>query len=63
MKITVDPKACQGHARCNALHPDLFELDDLGYSIVRDLEIPAGQEDRVDQVIRVCPERAIAIAR
>ena len=30
LKVGVDRARCQGHARCNALAPELFELDDLG---------------------------------
>jgi ferredoxin len=28
--VRVDPDKCQGHARCNALAPELFELDEFG---------------------------------
>jgi ferredoxin len=40
MEIVVDQGKCCGHARCNALAPDLFELDDLGYVTVREMEVP-----------------------
>ena len=32
MKIKVDPDLCEGHNRCFALAPDLFEVDDYGLS-------------------------------
>ena len=30
LKVHVDPDKCQGHARCKALAPELFELDEYG---------------------------------
>ncbi len=30
LKVRVDRQRCQGHARCHALAPELFELDELG---------------------------------
>jgi ferredoxin len=30
LKVKVDPERCQGHARCAALAPELFTLDELG---------------------------------
>ncbi len=32
MKISVDPDKCQGHNRCYALVPELFDVDDYGYA-------------------------------
>ena len=30
LKIHVDQEKCQGHARCKALAPELFDLDEFG---------------------------------
>ena len=30
IRIRVDGDKCEGHNRCKALAPDLFELDDFG---------------------------------
>jgi ferredoxin len=30
LKVRVDRERCQGHARCFALAPELFELDQFG---------------------------------
>jgi ferredoxin len=56
VKIRVDPAVCTGHALCHAQAPELFTLDDEGYSNVGSREVPAGMED-----LAVCPERAITI--
>lgn len=62
MKIRVDQEKCQGHARCYALAPDLFEIDDYGMSTAtNDGVIPAGREADVRLVVANCPEYAIEI--
>ena len=35
MRVRVDPDRCQGHSRCYAIAPDLFEIDDYGLSTAR----------------------------
>ena len=30
MKVQVDQSKCQGHNRCYAIAPELFDVDDLG---------------------------------
>ena len=62
MKISVDEDRCQGHSRCMALAPELFEVDDYGVSSVRiDGEVPAGLEEKARLAAANCPERAITI--
>jgi ferredoxin len=61
MKLRVDPTKCQGHARCFALVPELFDVDDYGLSSVRgDGTVPAALEERARLAIENCPEFAIA---
>ena len=62
MKVRIDPERCQGHARCYALAPDLFDVDDFGQSHVRgDGAVPAGREDAARLAVANCPEFAIEI--
>ena len=35
MRVTVDSDKCQGHNRCYALAPDVFDVDDLGFAFVK----------------------------
>ena len=62
MKISVDEDRCQGHSRCMALAPELFEVDDYGVSSVRiDGDVPAELEDKARLAAANCPERAITV--
>ena len=62
MKISVDEDRCQGHSRCMALAPELFEVDDYGVSSVRiDGDVPADLAEKARLAAANCPERAITI--
>ena len=62
MKVYVDPELCQGHNRCYALAPELFDVDDYGYaSAIGDGEVPPGLEEKARLAVANCPEQAIRI--
>ena len=61
MEVTVATDKCQGHARCYAVAPDVFELDDDGYNRITRKEIPAGLEDQARLGVDSCPEGAITL--
>jgi ferredoxin len=62
MKVHVDRDKCQGHNRCYALAPELFDVDDLGNAFeLNDGEVPAGLEDKARLAVANCPEYAITI--
>jgi ferredoxin len=61
MRIRVDKDLCTGHARCAAVAPVLYVLDDVGYSAVDELEVPTGMEDVAHRGADACPERAISL--
>ena len=62
MKVHVDPELCQGHNRCYAIAPELFDIDDYGYaSEVGDGEVPPGLEEKARLAVANCPEQAISL--
>ena len=61
MKIRIDKAACVGNARCAAVAPELFPLDDNGYILVEHIDVPAGQEQLARRGARACPERIILV--
>jgi ferredoxin len=59
VRIVVDQEQCSGHARCHAIDPDLFGLDDDGYSNVTRFEVPPDKEQAARGAVLSCPEMAI----
>jgi ferredoxin len=61
MKIRINKAACVGNARCAAVAPELFPLDENGYIEVNEIDVPAGLEELARRGARACPERIIVI--
>jgi ferredoxin len=62
LRLHVDQDKCQGHARCKALAPELFDLDEYGNAHeVGDGTVPAGLEDKAWLAQTNCPEFAIVV--
>lgn len=61
VRAAVDADVCAGHGVCVGLAPDVFELTDDGYSLVRVATIPAELETAVRTAVRQCPTTAITI--
>ena len=62
MKVRVDAEKCQGHGRCFALAPHLFELDEFGMSsVVGDGTLASDETAVVRLVAANCPEFAVEI--
>jgi ferredoxin len=60
--IRVDLHKCQGHARCSALAPELFELDEFGNARQAGNGcIPPELVDKAYIARANCPEEAIII--
>jgi ferredoxin len=60
MKVKVTG-VCQGHARCAALAPHIFKLDDEGFIQPQDIEVGPQDEALARRAVRACPERALSI--
>jgi ferredoxin len=62
VKVFLDRTACQGHGRCYALAPELFDCDDEGNAVVRiDGPVPPADEDAARLAADSCPEYAIRL--
>ena len=62
MKIRVARDKCQGHNRCKALAPELFELDEYGNAReVGDGVVPEHLKAKARLAKANCPEFAIEI--
>jgi ferredoxin len=60
MRVAIDEDRCQGHGRCYALAPELFEPDDVGDGRpIRDGAVARGLEHKARLAVENCPERAV----
>jgi ferredoxin len=62
MRVIVDSEKCQGHNRCYALAPELFDVDDYGSATaIGDGIVPPDLEGKARLAMSNCPEYAISI--
>jgi ferredoxin len=63
VRVHVDPDKCQGHNRCYALAPELFDVDDYGNATeCNDGVVPEALEEKAKTAAANCPEFAITIS-
>ncbi len=64
LRVRVLRERCQGHNRCCALAPELFEADELGNG--REIGqgiVPAALEAKARLAVANCPEHAVTLAK
>jgi len=61
MKIRINKAGCVGHARCAAVAPEVYELDDDGFIAVEEIDVPPELEAQARRGARACPERIITV--
>jgi ferredoxin len=61
MKIKVDYDVCESNALCEALAPDVFELDDDDNLQLKTEETTDDNIDSVNRAIAACPRAAISL--
>jgi ferredoxin len=62
LKVHVNPDKCQGHNRCKAVAPELFDLDEYGNAHeVGDGTVPPALEEKAYLARSNCPEFAVEI--
>lgn len=63
LTLRVDRIACDGYGMCAELLPELIELDDWGYPIVRVGAVPIGLAGHARRAVDVCPVLALHLVR
>ena len=61
MKVRLDQPRCVGHAQCYAVDPQLFPIDDSGYSVLEEREVPPGDVQLTRDAVASCPEMALIL--
>ncbi|MGZ4474483.1 MAG: ferredoxin [Nocardioides sp.] len=60
-KISVDWDLCESNGICEAMAPDVFELDDEDLLQVEDPAVTDENRERVERAVAGCPRAAISI--
>lgn len=63
LHLRVDPIACDAHGLCAELLPEIVTLDDWGYPILADGDIPPHLVSLARRAVRLCPTLALALER
>jgi ferredoxin len=63
VRVEVNPNACEGHGQCNAVAPEVYDLDDGGYCLILHPEVPADLESQAEAGSFACPVQAITVTR
>src|SRR5206468_4252312 len=62
-ELVVDRIACDGYGMCAELLPELIDLDDWGYPIMRVGGVPDALLDHARRAVAVCPVLALRLSR
>jgi ferredoxin len=60
-RLRVDPIACEGRGLCAEILPELITLDDWGFPIIRDGDMPDSLIAEAREAVRICPKLALRI--
>jgi ferredoxin len=60
-RIEVNPIACEAHGMCAELLPELIELDDWGYPVIADVDVPGRLRPLARRAVSVCPTLALQL--
>lgn len=60
-RIKVDYDLCESNALCEALAPDVFELDDNDDLQLHTDEVTDANRSQVEQAVAACPRAAISL--
>ena len=61
MQLRVDNSKCMGHALCHATDPELFPIDDAGYSNLEARVVKPEDEAITREAVGCCPELALIL--
>jgi ferredoxin len=61
LRVRVNPITCEAHGLCAELLPELIRLDDWGYPIVDDSEVPRELLGLAERAVDACPTLALLL--
>jgi ferredoxin len=60
-RLHINPIGCDGHGLCAELLPELISLDDWGFPMVVDEEVPPQLVGAAKRAAHLCPKVALAL--
>lgn len=60
-RIKLDPIKCDGHGYCAEILPELIQLDDWGFPIIANPEVPDPALDHARRAVKTCPVLALRL--
>jgi ferredoxin len=60
-RLLADPIACDGRGLCAEILPELITLDDWGFPIIRDGDVPGHLIAEAREAVRLCPKLALRL--
>ena len=61
MKVRLEQSRCAGHAQCYAVDPEMFPIDEQGYSTLEEHEVTPEDIELTRDGVASCPEMALII--
>ena len=61
MRVRLERDLCVGHALCYAVDPELFPIDEQGYSTLEEHEVAPADEQLTREGVAACPEAALIL--
>jgi ferredoxin len=61
MRVRVNPIMCEAHGLCAELLPELIRLDDWGYPIIDESEVPRDLVGLAERAVDACPTLALLL--
>ena len=62
-RLRVNPIACSGHGLCAELLPEAISLDEWGYPVITDDDLPPTLAASARRAVTFCPARALSLTR
>jgi ferredoxin len=60
-RLAVNPIACTGHGICAEMLPELIGLDEWGYPILAERDVPRDLAPLARRAVRLCPTLALRL--
>jgi ferredoxin len=61
-RLRVNPIACEAHGLCAELLPEWIALDDWGYPVLPDGDLPEELLDHARRAVDACPTLALLLS-